>query len=61
MSELQPIIQFLQHSSDDAVVEQFFEYESLIWIDWREDEEDLIQYFKPRMESACIPMSSSLD
>ncbi|OBR66513.1 hypothetical protein A7K91_03445 [Paenibacillus oryzae] len=49
MSVLQPIIQFLQHSSDESVVEDFFEHESLIWIDWREEEGDIIQYFNDQL------------
>ncbi|MDT0121987.1 hypothetical protein Q9R46_05000 [Paenibacillus sp. RRE4] len=49
MSTLQPIIHVLRHSSDEDVVEQFFEHESLIWIDWREDEGDIIQYFNDRL------------
>jgi hypothetical protein len=49
MSTLQPIIHVLRHSSDEDVVEQFFEHELLIWIDWREDEGDIIQYFNDRL------------
>ncbi|KAA8784354.1 glutathione reductase [Paenibacillus amylolyticus] len=49
MSTLQPIIHVLQHSSDEDVIEQFFEYESLIWIDWREDEGDVIHYFNDQL------------
>lgn len=49
MHSLQPIIHVLQHSSDEAVVEQFFENESLIWIDWREYEEDVIHYFNNKL------------
>ncbi|GBG07750.1 hypothetical protein PAT3040_02311 [Paenibacillus agaridevorans] len=49
MSTLQPIVHVLQHSSDEAVVEQFFENESLIWIDWREYEEDVIKYFNDQL------------
>lgn len=49
MSTLQPVIHVLQHSSDENVMEQFFEHESLIWIDWREDEGDIIQYFNDQL------------
>lgn len=49
MSTLQPIIHVLQHSSDEDVMEQFFEYKSLIWIDWREDEGDIIHYFNDQL------------
>ena len=49
MSTLQPIIHVLQHSADEDVVEQFFEHEPLIWIDWREDEGDIIQYFNGQL------------
>lgn len=49
MSTLQPIIHVLKHSSDEDVIEQFFEYESLIWIDWREDEGDIIHYFNGQL------------
>ncbi len=51
MSTLQPIIHVLQHSSDD-VMKQFFEYESLIWIDWREDEGDIIHYFNGQLSES---------
>ncbi|WP_167434137.1 hypothetical protein [Paenibacillus silvae] len=36
MRTLQQVIHVLQHSSDENVMEQFFEHESLIWIVWRE-------------------------
>ncbi|WP_270169821.1 hypothetical protein [Paenibacillus sp. SYP-B4298] len=52
MSTLQPIIHVLQHSSDEAVLEEFVEHESLIWVDWREDEEDVIQYFNNQLPEA---------
>lgn len=49
MNKLQPIIHVLQHSSDEDIMEQFFDYEALIWIDWREDEGDIIQYFNDQL------------
>lgn len=45
MGKLQSIIHFMQHATDEDVVEQLFENEMLIWIDWREYEEDVISYF----------------
>lgn len=38
---------FLQNPED---VDSLFESEALIWVDWREDDEDLIRYFNDELE-----------
>jgi len=53
MSKQQAILHVLQHAADEAVVEQFLDnQEVLIWVDWREYEEDLISYFNQHLPEA---------
>jgi len=53
MSKQQAISHVLQNPADEAVVEQFFDNEEvLIWVDWREYEEDLISYFNQHLPEA---------